>query len=54
MPANQFRDFAELYRAAFAEADAERKRILLREVSKAIERSIEEPREEFSIRTEAA
>ena len=54
MPANQFRDFAELYRAAFAEVDAERKRILLHEVCKAIERSIEEPREEFSNSAEAA
>jgi hypothetical protein len=32
-----FKDFSELYRAAFAEQDPERKGLLLREVQKAID-----------------
>jgi hypothetical protein len=39
-PANlpsQFRDFSDLYRAALAERDPDRKGILLREVKKAID-----------------
>ncbi len=33
----QFKDFSELYRAAFAERDPERKVFLLQEVQKAID-----------------
>ena len=33
----QFKDFSELYRAAFAEQDPERKIVLLQEVQKAID-----------------
>jgi len=42
----KFKDFAELYRAAFAEADVEKKGMLLWEVSKVIEESAQEMREE--------
>ena len=54
MKSNEFRDFAELYRAAYAEADQERKNVLLGEVRKAIERRIQEPGEELSRPAEAA
>jgi hypothetical protein len=54
MKSDEFRDFAELYRAAYAEADQEKKSILLREVCKAIERRIQEPSDELSSRAEAA
>ena len=40
----KFKDFAELYRAALAEADVEKKGMLLREVSKVIEESAQEMR----------
>ena len=46
MVTHKFNDFAELYRAAFAEADVEKKGMLLREVSKVIEQSAQEMREE--------
>jgi hypothetical protein len=46
MVTHKFKDFAELYRAAFAEADVEKKGMLLREVSKVIEQSAQEMREE--------
>ena len=36
-PRVPFKDFSELYRAAFAEQDPERKGLLLREVQKAID-----------------
>jgi hypothetical protein len=54
MKSDEFRDFAELYRAAYAEADQEKKSILLREVCKAIERRTREPSDELSSRAEAA
>jgi hypothetical protein len=54
MKSDEFRGFAELYRAAYAEADQEKKSILLREVRKAIERRIREPSDELSSRAEAA
>ena len=41
-----FKDFSQLYRAAYAEADLEKKMVLLREVKKAIaERAPETPDE---------
>ena len=49
-----FKDFAELYRAAFAEADLEKKGMLLREVSKRIEESAREMREEALNNPQAA
>jgi hypothetical protein len=36
-PRSPFKDFSELYRAAFAEQDPEKKGLLLREVQKAID-----------------
>jgi len=53
----KFKDFAELYRAAFAEADVEKKGMLLREVSevsKVIEESAQEMREESLNNPQAA
>jgi hypothetical protein len=50
----KFKDFTELYRAAFAEADAEKKGMLLREVSKVIEQSAQEMREESLNNPQAA
>jgi hypothetical protein len=45
-PRPHFKDFSELYRAAFAEQNPERKGILLREVQKAID-DREQPYEVF-------
>jgi hypothetical protein len=54
MKSNQFKDFGELYRAAYAEADQQKKSLLLREVCKAIEERIQEPTEAPPTRVEAA
>jgi len=43
MTSDTFRNFGELYRAAFAERDPERKSLLLREVQRTIERWDEPP-----------
>ena len=43
MTSDTFRNFGELYRAAFAERDPERKSLLLREVQQTIERWDEPP-----------
>jgi hypothetical protein len=54
MNSNEFRDFAELYRAAYAEPAQEKKSVLLREVRKAIEQRIQEPKDELLNHAEAA
>lgn len=54
MQSNQFRDFAELYRAAYAEPDQQKKSLLLREGCKAIEERVQELSQELSTRSEVA
>jgi hypothetical protein len=49
-----FRDFSQLYRAAYAEADLEKKMVLLREVKKAIAERAPETQEERSESANAA
>ena len=50
----QFKDFSQLYRAAYAEADQEKKMLLLREVRKAIDERTREMRDEVSESARAA
>ena len=50
----QFADFSQLYRAAYAEADQERKMLLLSEVRKAIDQRMQETGVEASQAAKAA
>jgi hypothetical protein len=50
----KFEDFSQLYRAAYAEADQERKLMLLREVRKAIDERTQESQDEISEAVKAA
>ena len=49
-----FKDFSQLYRAAYAEADQEKKMLLLCEVRKAIEERTRDMQDEISESIRAA
>lgn len=54
MSFRRFNDFSELYRAAFAETDIERKLGLLREVQRIINRYTMESKDEPELEVKAA
>jgi hypothetical protein len=54
MTLTKFNDFGELYRAAFAETDAQRKLSLLHEVQMIINKDGIESNDEPGVETEAA
>ena len=54
MNPSNFKDFSQLYRAAYAEADLEKKMILLQEVRKAIDERTQKSQDESSQAVKAA